>query len=466
MIPTAATRALIRSVPTFGGKVLLPGSKSLTNRALLIAALASGRSRLVNVLDCDDSQYLRRALAELGVQIEIEDTPPFYPPIWAVTGTGGKFPVREGSFFLGNAGTATRFLTAALTAAEGRYSVDGDHRMRERPIGDLVTALEDLGAEVRAPTGCPPVQIGARPLRGGTVHISGSTSSQYISAILMVSPLATRAVDVLIEGELVSGPYIDLTLRTMNDFGARAWLDSGRADGRPQYHVVPGRDYRAREYFVEGDASAASYFFAGAAITGGTVRVDGVGKESPQGDVRCADVLAEMGCRVKKEPDAITVSGPATFLNGVDVDCGDMPDVVPTLAVVAAFARGRTRLRGVPHLRFKESDRIASVASELTKIGGDVRELRDGLEVVGSLGRDDHQLHGATIDTWGDHRIAMAFSIVGLVVPDVVIADPGVVSKSFPEFFGVLRGLGARVTIETASGERIDVDAYGGAGER
>ena len=338
--------------------------------------------------------------------------------------------------------------------------------MRERPIGDLVTALEDLGAEVRAPTGCPPVQIGARPLRGGTVHISGSTSSQYISAILMVSPLATRAVDVLIEGELVSGPYIDLTLRTMNDFGARAWLDSGRADGRPQYHVVPGRDYRAREYFVEGDASAASYFFAGAAITGGTVRVDGVGKESPQGDVRCADVLAEMGCRVKKEPDAITVSGPATFLNGVDVDCGDMPDVVPTLAVVAAFARGRTRLRGVPHLRFKESDRIASVASELTKIGGDVRELRDGLEVVGSLGRDDHQLHGATIDTWGDHRIAMAFSIVGLVVPDVVIADPGVVSKSFPEFFGVLRGLGARVTIETASGERIDVDAYGGAGER
>jgi len=268
---------------------------------------------------------------------------------------------------------------------------------------------------------------------------------------------------VRIVGALVSSPYVELTLNVMNDFGAKAWLDNGRGDGHPLFGVVAGRGYRARDYFVEGDASTASYFYAAAAITGDTVRVEGVGRETAQGDLRCADVLAEMGCRVKKEADAVTVTGAGSLLHGVDCDCSDMPDSVPTLAVVGAFARGRTRLRGVPHLRHKESDRIASVASELAKLGVTVREQRDGLEIEGTAGVDD--LHGAEIDSWGDHRIAMAFSVAGLLVPGVVIRDPVVVHKSFPGFFHALASIGGRSTFRDQSGGPIDEQPIAGSAE-
>jgi 3-phosphoshikimate 1-carboxyvinyltransferase len=288
------------------------------------------------------------------------------------------------------------------------------------------------------------VAIGPRPLVGGKVDIPGSTSSQFISAILMASPLAQRRVEVRVTGELVSRPYIDLTIQGMRDFGARVFADDRRADGQPVFEVVPGRPYRGREYIIEGDASTASYFYAAAAVTGATVRVEGVGKESPQGDARCADVLAAMGCRVKKERDAVTVAG-GGLLRKVDWNCSDIPDVVPTLAVVALFAHGRTRLRGVAHLRHKESDRIASVASELRKLGGAARELPDGLEIEGSLGAGPSALHGAVIDPWGDHRIAMAFAVAGLAIPGIVITSPHVVAKSFPGFFGAMRSIGARV---------------------
>jgi len=418
--------------------VRVPGSKSITNRALLMASLAQGPSLIRNALDCDDSRYLAEALVQLGVEVSRNEEGTF-----RVVGAGGPYPVREGEFFLGNAGTALRFLTAALAVNGGKYVVDGDQRMRQRPIGDLVKALAALGADVSAPTGCPPVTLGPRPFLGGRVDIPGSTSSQFLSAILMAAPLAQRPVQLRVTGDVVSRPYVDMTLAGMRDFGAKAFADDKRADGQPFLEVVPARGYRGRSYLVEGDASAASYFYAAAAITQSTLRVEGVGKESQQGDARCADVLAAMGCRVKKEHDVITVTG--GLLRKVDWNCSDIPDVVPTLAVVALFAHGRTRLSGVAHLRHKESDRIASVASELRKLGGQVKELRDGLEIEGTLGSHPSTLHEAVIDPWGDHRVAMAFAIAGLVVPGIVIRQPQVVEKSYPEFFGVLQSLGAGV---------------------
>lgn len=447
------SRATVLPVPSLSGTIKLPGSKSMTNRALVLAALASESSVLHNALDCDDSRYLIESLRVLGV--EVESTPregmETESTTVKVVGAGGPFPVKSGRFFIGNAGTTARFLTALLAACGGDYVVDGDARMRERPIEHLVRALLELGAEVSAPTGCPPVTIGLRPVQGGKVRVPGHVSSQFISALLMAAPLARKPVEIQVTGELVSRPYIDLTLHAMRDFGMAARADDGRADGHVAFRVPAGRSYLGREYHVEGDASAASYFYGAAALTGGSIRVEGVGKETPQGDAACADVLAAMGCRVKKEREAVTVTGPRLpkgVLKGVDHNCAEIPDVVPTLAVVALFASGRTRLRGVAHLRHKESDRIASVASELRKLGGQVKELPDGLEIEGTLGPAPSPLRGAAISTWGDHRIAMAFSLAGLVLPDVVLLDPKVVSKSFPGYFNALRSLGVTVRFE------------------
>jgi 3-phosphoshikimate 1-carboxyvinyltransferase len=406
---------------------------------LLLSALAEGRSVLEGALDCEDSRYLADALRQLGVGVtHDEETSQF-----TVDGAGGAFPVRRGRFFLGNAGTSLRFLTASLAAVGGEFVLDGDRRMRERPIRDLVEALRRLGADIDAPTGCPPVRIGLRPFRGGRVDIPGSVSSQFISALLMAAPLTGETLEIRVTGELVSRPYLELTLACMRQFGVRAFLDDRRSDGQPVLVVPAGSRYRGQPYLVEGDASTASYFLATAAVSGTTVRVEGVGKESLQGDARCADVLAAMGCRVTKEREAMTATG--GLLGKVDWDCSEIPDVVPTLAVVALFARGASRLRGVAHLRHKESDRIRSVATEIRKLGGDVIELPDGLQVQGTLGPNPSPLHGATIDSWGDHRVAMAFTVAGLAIPDVVIQKPQVVSKSFPGFFGAMESLGARV---------------------
>jgi 3-phosphoshikimate 1-carboxyvinyltransferase len=287
------------------------------------------------------------------------------------------------------------------------------------------------------------------------VDIPGSTSSQFISAILLAAPLMRKRLQLRVTGEMVSRPYVDLTVRGMREFGAKVFVDDRRSDGLPVFEVVNGHLYRGRaDYVVEGDASTASYFYAAAAITGATLRVEGVGKESHQGDARVADVLAAMGARVNKERDAVTVTG--GLLKKVDWDCADIPDVVPTLAVAALFARGRTRLRGVAHLRHKESDRIASMASELRKIGGRVKELPDGLEVEGTLGSEASGLHGATIDSWGDHRVAMAFSVAALAIPGLTIRKPQVVEKSFPGFFTALRSIGAGVEFLQEDGSLIE----------
>lgn len=285
--------------------------------------------------------------------------------------------------------------------------------------------------------------------------MAGNTSSQFISAVLMAAPLASENIEVRLVGEILSAPYLDLTLRTMQDFGVRVDIHDDESDGQLVYHIEARKEYKERDYFVEGDASTASYFFAAAALTGTTVRVEGVGKVSRQGDLRFADVLAEMGCHVKKDVDSITVSGPEEMLGGIVNNCADMPDIVPTLAVVGAFSRGRTRLHGVPHLRYKESDRIASVASELRKLGVVVKELDDGLEINGPAGPDDFALHGGRIDSWGDHRIAMAFSLPGLLLPGVEIGDPQVVTKSYPGFFTELATLGGRSTFHSPGGKEV-----------
>ena len=464
-IPPEASYVRIEPGQFAGGTVSLPGSKSLTNRALLISSLIPGESTLMNALDCDDSRCLSEALKALGVQIESEAGGPRCASRDALTftvrGDLDGYPNKKGTFSLGNAGTATRFLTAVLTISGGDYVVDGNARMRQRPINQLVQALRDLGAEISSPTGCPPVTIGSRVLEGGRVNMAGNTSSQFISAVLMVAPMAQKDIEVRLVGEVLSAPYLDLTLRTMQDFGVRVDIHDDESDGQIVYHVDSRKWYKSREYFVEGDASTASYFFAAAALTGTTVRVEGVGKVSRQGDLRFADVLAEMGCHVKKDVDSITVSGPEEMLRGLSNNCSDMPDIVPTLAVVAAFARGRTRLYGVPPLRYKESDRIASVASELRKLGVDVRELDDGLEINGPEGPDSFSMQGARIDSWGDHRIAMALSLAGLLVPGVEIGDPQVVTKSFPGYFREMGGLGGGSTFFSAEGAELAVEGDG-----
>ena len=450
-IPPGTRSLRVHPVTQLEGTIALPGSKSLTNRALIVASLAKGESLLRNVLDCDDSQHLVSALRSLGIFISWDTA----ESTLTIRGAGGPYVVRQGQFYAGNAGTAVRFLTGALAATGGKFVVDGDERMRQRPIADLVVALRGLGAAIEAPSGCPPVEINGSAMTGGRISIPGNTSSQFISSILLAAAIVPEAVELRVTDTLVSRPYLDLTFQVIRAFGGKVSVEQDRS-GHPVFRVHPVGAYAPREFVVEGDASAASYFYGAAAITGSCLRIEGVGKESPQGDARAADVLAAMGCRVNKDRESVTVTGPPRgLLRGVDWDCGEMPDVVPTLAVVALFAKGRTRLRKVAHLRHKESDRIASVASELQKLGGKVRELDDGLEIFG-VGADVDRLQGASIDTWKDHRIAMAFSVAALVVPDVSLEEPHVVDKSFPGFFAELERLGVQVDLEaprTASDE-------------
>jgi 3-phosphoshikimate 1-carboxyvinyltransferase len=418
----------IRPTGPVTGHVRVPGSKSLSARALVTAALADGHSELPGILRCEDTRYLATVLAGLGVGVVLGEE----GTTCTVAGTGGTFPVREGRFVVGNAGTAMRFLTALLTVAGGRFELDGDERMRKRPIGPLVEALAALGAEIRSMDGFPPVAIGPRRPRGGTVSVPGSVSSQFISALLLAAPLTEAGLEVRVTGDVVSRPYLELTRATMEAFGCPV-----EAAGDPlTLSVAPGR-YTGRTYAIEPDASSAGYFFAAAAVTGGRITVEGLGTWSQQGDMAFVRVLESMGCRVQlRDRDTTVEGGP---LAGVTVNARDFPDMVPTIAAVALCARGVTEITGVPHLRIKESDRIASVAAELGKLGAAIEERDDGLVIHGG-----GALRGARIDPWGDHRIAMAAAVAGLRVPGVVIEHPEVVAKSFPDFFDRLGALGGK----------------------
>ena len=423
----------IRVTGPIQGRITAPPSKSLTQRALVSAALANGRSVVRNPLLSDDSRHLIAALNAVG--IEARASGPRGGGTAAtveIVGRGGAIPAEGARLSVGNAGTTMRFLTAMLALGRGSYEIDGNDRMRQRPIEDLLVALRALGATAESipNNGCPPVRAGGSGIPGGAVRLAGSKSSQYLSAILMAAPAADNPVEVTIEGDLVSRPYVDLTLDMMAHFGVGVERDPAGY----RFTVPGGQKYLARTVTIEGDYSSASYFFAAAAVTGGRVEVAGLSPESAQGDARLIDLLEQMGCAVERGDDFVAVEGPRELVS-IDADLGAMPDVAPTLAVVAMFARGTTRIRGVPHLRFKESDRIAAVVAEIERLGGSARAEPDGLTV------EPRPLRGARVESYGDHRMAMAFAVAGLRLPGVVITDPGCVSKSFPAYWDILNSL-------------------------
>ncbi len=419
---------IIEITPVSGpvrGIVRPPGSKSLTNRALIVAAIAGGRSVLTGALDSRDTQVMIDSLLRLGIDVELADE----QTRLTVSGGGGRIPAESAELWLENSGTSIRFLTALCALGCGRYRLDGNERMRERPIGDLVRTLNALGAEIACEQAgdCPPVSVTANGLVGGMAQVQGSISSQYLSAVLMAAPCARSPVRVVVDGTLVSRPYVDMTLAVMREFGGEVCEElPGVFDVRPQ-------SYEAREFAIEPDASAASYFFAAAAITQGTVRVEGLSRQATQGDIRFVDVLANMGCEVQWEADAVTVTGRP--LQGVDVDMNAISDTAQTLAAVAPFAKGPTRIRNVAHMRHKETDRVHAVVTELRRLGLQADEFEDGMAIIPG------DLRPATIQTYDDHRMAMSFALVGLKQPGIRIADPGCTTKTYPRFFDDLRQL-------------------------
>jgi len=407
------------------GVVRPPGSKSVTNRALVLAALAEGTSRLAGVLDSQDTRVMVESLQRLGIPVTHNPS----DCTAQVQGCAGRPPAALAELWLENSGTSIRFLTAIACLGRGTYRLDGNPRMRQRPIGDLCDALNALGgnAVCRDGNGCPPVDVVGSQLRGGTADVAAEISSQFLSALLMASPCALGPAELVLRGGLVSEPYVDMTIRMMRSFGVNV---EHAASG--QYRTVP-QQYHGAEYCVEPDASAASYFFAVAAITGGEVTVQGLARDSLQGDVRFVDVLQRMGCDVRWGASSITVCGGS--LHGIDVDMNEISDTAQTLAAVALFAKGPTRIRNVAHIRHKETDRIHAVATELGRLGIAVDEHDDGLTIhPGTVG-------AATIDTYDDHRMAMSFALVGLKVPGIRIANPDCTAKTYPRFFDDLRAL-------------------------
>ena len=413
--------------------VKVPGSKSITNRALLIAALANGTTTLQNALFSDDSRYFAGALRELGFVLALDET----NFTVSVQGQGGKITANSANLFIGNAGTAARFLSSFLCLGHGQYVLDGEPRMRERPIGDLVNSLAALGVQIEGTLNpasgaiCPPVRITAKGLSAGNTRISGEVSSQYLSALMMVAPYANGPFTIEVIDELNSKPYVDMTERVMADFGI-----SMRRDGYRSFTLTPAT-YTARpQYTVESDASAASYFFALPAITGGQVTVQNISRASIQGDIHFLDVMAQMGVDVTEKAGGITVSNPGRQITGIDIDMAHIPDTAQTLAAIAPFASSPTRIRGIASARVKETDRVSATCTELQKLGVQVEEFEDGMLI-----HPCRQLQPASIHTYKDHRMAMAFSLIGLRQPGVVIEDPSCVSKTFPNYFDVLESV-------------------------
>ncbi|MEC7452036.1 MAG: 3-phosphoshikimate 1-carboxyvinyltransferase [Pseudomonadota bacterium] len=405
------------------GEVNVPGSKSLSNRALLLAALAEGETELTNLLDSEDIEHMLNALTKLGINYRLSED----KTQCVVQGNGGAFNVAEPlELFLGNAGTAMRPLCAALAASNVDTVLTGEPRMEERPIGDLVDALREADAEVTylKNEGFPPLQIKGKTLNGGEMSVDGSVSSQFLTALLMAAPLFSGDVTIRIKGELVSKPYIDITLDTMAKFGVTVENDNYQTftvSGDAKY-IAPSK------FMVEGDASSASYFLAAGAIKGGTVRVTGIGQNSIQGDIRFADVLEAMGATVVWHDEYVEITGAP--LKGVNMDMNHIPDAAMTIATTALFAEGPTTMTNIYNWRVKETDRLAAMATELQKLGAKVEEGHDYIKVWPT-----DSLKHAEIDTYNDHRIAMCFSLVALSDTPVTINDPGCTRKTFPDYF-------------------------------
>lgn len=409
------------------GRIRPPGSKSLTNRALTVAALAQGTSHLTGVLDSQDTRVMIDSLQRLGLAVRHEAE----ACTLEITGCGGQIPNSTAELWLENSGTSIRFLTALCSLGRGTYRLDGSERMRERPIGELVSGLQQWGVDLACELGteCPPVKIQGSGLRGGLARIPGNISSQFLSAMLMAAPLAQENVEIQLVGDLVSEPYIDMTLGVMAKFGVQVETPG---DGR---YCVNRQVYHATDYDIEPDASAASYFFALAAVTGGEISVDGLSRWSLQGDVHFVDALERMGCDVRFEPQSITVRGKP--LKGIEIDMNAISDTAQTLAAVAPYASSPTRIYNVKHMRFKETDRISALVNELRRVGIQVDEADDGLTIYPGVPQP------GTIETYNDHRMAMSFALLGLRAPGISIADPGCTAKTYPQFFQDLARLTA-----------------------
>ncbi|MBD1576734.1 3-phosphoshikimate 1-carboxyvinyltransferase [Vibrio sp. S11_S32] len=413
----------LQPIDKISGEVNLPGSKSVSNRALLLAALATGKTRLTNLLDSDDIRHMLTALSALGVQYQLSHN----NTVCEIEGLGGVFNATQPlELFLGNAGTAMRPLAAALCLGQGEFVLTGEPRMKERPIGHLVDALRTAGADIDylENDNYPPLKINATGLKAGTVRIDGSISSQFLTAFLMTAPLAQGEVRIEIEGELVSKPYIDITLDIMAKFGVQVENQNYQSFVIPagQYYQSPG------DFLVEGDASSASYFLAAAAVKGGEIKVTGIGKNSIQGDIQFADALEKMGAEIEWGDDYVLCR--RKDLNAIDMDFNHIPDAAMTIATAALFAKGTTAIRNVYNWRVKETDRLSAMATELRKVGAQVEEGNDYIIIT-----PPQKLIHAAIDTYDDHRMAMCFSLVALSDTAVTINDPKCTSKTFPTYF-------------------------------
>lgn len=416
----------IEALKSLDATVRIPGSKSFTQRALVIASLAEGESLLQNPLLSEDSTYLMEALKDLGAEIRIDGKD------LHVTGSGGRLKNPGKSIYLGNNGTAMRFLTSLVSLGEGEYTLTGTERLCQRPIGALVEALRYLGVEARTrgEDGFPPVVVNAGGLPGGSIVFKDIVSSQFVSSLMICAPYAGKETTIDLEGAIRSHPYLEMTKEVMEAFGVPVHQD------RPNRFRISGKErYQSREYRVEGDASSASYFFLAAAICRGRVRVENLNPGTRQGDIGFLGVLEKLGCRVIRGDNWVEVLGGDLNRGEYAFDLGNMPDMVPTLAVLSARRLGRTLIRNVSHLRVKESDRLKALATELRKTGIPAREIEDGLAIEGGPAR------GVEIETYEDHRIAMSFAILGLAVPGISIQNPGCVGKSFPDFWEKLGGL-------------------------
>lgn len=414
---------------SYNGEIRVPGSKSITNRVFLISALASGTTKLHNLLRSDDTRYMGEALDSLNVKICLSED---YTEA-VVVGNGSCINAPENvdgdnvaDLYLGNAGTAMRSLCAALTLGQGEFHLSGEERMKERPIRDLVDALRSLGADIsyQETEGYPPVCINAHGLKGGTVSVRGNISSQYLTALLICAPYAESPLHIHVEGKLISAPYILLTLDVMKHFGIEV-----RHEGLTDFYVPKGVYKSPGDYMVEGDASSASYPLAAAAITKGKVRVLGVGSACKQGDVAFTQVLEKMGAKITMGPDWVECEGQE--LHAVDLNLNDIPDAAMTVAVLALFADGPMTISGIASWRVKETDRIAAMAAELRKVGAIVRETDDSITVT----PPEKFVENASIETYNDHRMAMCFSLVALGGVPITILDPSCVNKTYPNYF-------------------------------
>ncbi|MCY3020601.1 MAG: 3-phosphoshikimate 1-carboxyvinyltransferase [Planctomycetota bacterium] len=437
--PASSARALPPELPIqplrrpINVDVAVPGSKSITNRYLVMGALADGEVVLSGALHSDDTVLMVSGLQALGFQVE----PDWEARVCRIRGEGGRIPAHDAEIYAGAAGTVMRFVSALVSLGHGRFRLDGTPRMRERPIEDLLQGLRLMGVQARSEfgNGCPPVIVEANGLPGGHTRVDGSHSSQYISAMLLVAPYARSLMQIEVSGTLVSRPFVELTLKSMADFGVLT-----TTEGERTYEPTHGARYRAGSYYVEGDATAASYFLAAAAILGGRCCITNIMGDSAQGDAGLADVLWKMGCRVRKRvlggDRGIEVSrDPSVPLRPIAADLNDMPDVVLTLAAVCMFAQGTSTILNVGNLRLKESDRLEAVSTELRRLGAKVEVGDDYLEITPGPPKP------ATIETYDDHRMAMAMSLVGLGRPGVIIKNPACVSKTYPSFFADLAAL-------------------------